>query len=297
LISEGILERLTETDPTTKSSSHVGGSIPQTPVEAPGPKRSFQGESKSSSPVGTPLDGSDGVFSGITRPAETGTSVVVPSRKIYTEDIWVIKLGDDFEWNVSVSQSICAGFREALASSSTLARGLARGCKLRFQRRRQRPPRRRKRRQVSPNTNSHRQQQHRLKAGEIWSEDPGSPPVKWGLDDIEEGWAAELKGTNKTTKGNEESKAGTRAHLQDGIDAGIGRKHMLRQKITLPLLKERLEMVLESNKEGSIIAGEGSQGANEEKGGEGAVIDVPSPCTIARSATATAEPHAPACQL
>jgi hypothetical protein len=274
LIAEGILERLNETTPRMNSSPRVGALTPQTPFGASSPNRSPRDERISSSPVGTFSNASSGISFGMTRPtndpdheinssigssnqsrpaaAETGASVVVPSRTIHAEDTWVMKLGDDFEWHVSVSQSLYAGIQEALASCTTFARGLARGCKLRFQRS-QRP--------------SHR---HRV-----------SPDLEegWGLDDVGVGWLVDFEDKDDKAKDNEECRDATQAHLQGGIDAGISSDFSRCQRVSLPTHQVNLEMVLESTKEGSVIANEDSQRVSEEKEGESAFVDAASPTT------------------
>jgi hypothetical protein len=288
LIAEGILECLNEATPTTNRFQRDGAS---TPVEASGPNRSLQGKRTPLSPIGTTSEENDDLHVGMNRPtidsdhenndsvgssspsrsgtAETGASVV-PSGATHTEEIWVMKLGDDFEWHVSVSRSIYARTREALASCDTLAREL----KLRFQRHQcQRPPHRH-RRQVSPDTHDdHRQQQQQqqqqqpCKSSSSGS-DNTSLPVKWGLGDLEAGWTTELEDTGNIVKDEEECRDATQARLQDEIEADIGSNFSRRQKASSALRRVHLEKILETAKEGPIIADRGVQGVPEEKGEE-----------------------------
>jgi hypothetical protein len=302
LIAEGTLEHLKETAPTTNSSSRLIAPTPNIGVSDT--DRSPQGARTSLSTVGTTSDKCDDALVGMSRhgngpdsdnidrentdsvgsssrsefaTAGTHSTGVAPSRTIHARDIWVMKLGDDFEWQLSVSQSIFAAFREALASCSTFARG----CTLKFQCHHPQRPSYRNRRKISPNTGDNRQQQHwwAERGGSSGSDDPNSR-IKWGLGDVEVGWETDFDGTEKKAKDTEESRDATRAHLQGGFKAGARGNHSRREKASIKPHRVRLEVVLESTqestKEDPVIADEGIQEESEEKGDEGGLFDTAS---------------------
>jgi hypothetical protein len=289
LIAEGVLEHLNETAPTTDSAPRVGALTPN--IEVTGTETISEDEITDSSPVETTSDKHDDASARLSEHADdpgtennnsTGSTIrptfvsartsasVVPSQVIHTENTWVMKLGDDFEWHVSVSQSIYAGIREALASCSTFARG----CKLRIQR--CQCPAHRHHRRVSPSVNGdHRQQ--RWRAGETL-----------GLDDLEEGWEAKVEAREKIDNNKDAFRHLTRAHLlQGGIEAGVRSKYSRRQKASSKPHRVHLGKILESTKEFSMIAEEGVQ--PEEKGGEDGSFAPTSRNTAALSSTTTSE--------
>jgi hypothetical protein len=178
MIAKGRLKRLNETAPTTNSSPRA---TPQ--IRSSSTIRSPRGERIQPAPVEATSDESDDLSAGVSRHAkspdssendyrigyatkETGASVV-PSRTTHAENTWVMKLGDDFDWEVFESQSVYAAIREALASCNTFLRDL----KLRCLCRHPQHPSHFRRRQVSPGINDgHKQQSWRVKrAGKVSS--------------------------------------------------------------------------------------------------------------------------------
>jgi hypothetical protein len=187
LKAEGFLEHLKETAPTTNS--------PREEIPYPSPAWSHNDESDDVPSGVTRRDnGSEGEKNnsvGPSSPPRSATVVrsasIAPSQTLHTEDTWVMKLGDDFIWEVSVSQSIYAAIREFLASYCTPSRGF----KVRSQERHQLELRHH---QVSPNPNDdHIQQQNRVRAG-VSSDVPADG---WGLDDVEEGRLVKLNAQTK----------------------------------------------------------------------------------------------------
>jgi hypothetical protein len=275
MIASGRLERLDETALTPNSSPRAGSSTLQ--IRTSGANRSPPGERIHPAPVEATSDKSDNLPAGVSRDANsldsspyniedntrigaatagTGAASVVPSRTIPAEDTWVMKLGDDFDWEVSVSQSTYAAVREALASCNTYARG----CKPQFlccQRQRQ----------VSPGVNDGHSQQQRWRVTRAergpsskssggsrrsWSEDLG-PPFVLGQDDLKAGRVTVVDGTDKTTKYKNEDAIYTRADARRNFS------------ISSPPRQVHLEMVLESRKGGSVIADKGHQVASPEE--------------------------------
>jgi hypothetical protein len=223
LIAEGILEQLKETAPTTNS--------PRGEVPYPSPAWSKRDESDDL-PSGVTrhgVKGSEGENKNSYGPSSPPRSVtevrgvsIAPSHTLHTENTWVMKLGDDFDWDVSVSQSIYAAFREFLASHCTPTRSF----KFRFQ---QLCPLKLRRHQVSPNPNDdHIQQQHRVRAGGS----SGAPADGWGLDEVEEGLLVKFERPNKVAKDKEGFKDSTQARLEGG-PVGIKDKTSQCRKVPL----------------------------------------------------------------
>jgi hypothetical protein len=131
---------------------------------------------------------------------------------------------------------------------------------------------------VSPDTNDgHKHQRWGLGRG--GQSDDSSSSVKWGLDDVNEGWLTELKSTDKKAKDKGNCRDTTRAkNLQGGIAAGVKSHYSRRQRASLPTHQVHLEKVLESNKEGALP---------EVKEGGGSYFGAASHGAIARSPITT----------